>query len=790
MRNIRQTAVIGAGVMGAAIAAHMANAGLDVLLLDRVPDSLTEDERQKGLSLESPAVRNRLARQGIERALAARPGAFFNAEKARRIRLGNLTDDLFRLVGCDWIVEAIVEHPVAKQQLFTRLAPHLAPGTIISSNTSGLSVTELGEGLPEDQRSHFLGTHFFNPPRYLSLLELIPTAATDPRVTIDLGEFARRRLGKGIVVSKDTPNFIANRIGVYTLFNAMRHMQDFGLSFAEVDAICGPATARPKSAIFRTADMVGLDTLVHVARHSYQMLIDDEEREIYRVPAFLERMVEKGLLGEKTGGGFYRREKDGGISVYDPASEDYRPLVKPDFISLGEVRKIADPGLRLAALIGEKDQAARFAWCHLRDILLYAVHHALEIADHYEDIDRAMCWGYNWELGPFAMLDAIGTGEFVRRVEQDHLEVPDSLRQVPAFYRIEDSRKYAWNRETGAYRRMAIPEGEIDLELVRSGDGVIEAIADGSLLDLRDGVLCLEFHGKKNTIGPELLTLTLRAVKRAEEEGVALVIGNQGALFSAGANLMLLVDAMKHRDYAAIERMIKDFQKATMALKYARVPVVAAPFQLTLGGGCEYVLHAAAVTAHAETYMGLVEVGVGLIPAGGGTKELALRALAAADRYGIDPSPFLSQAFENIGMAKVSKSADELFSLGYLRLGDTVSLSRSYLLGDAKRLALTMAATFRPQVPGEWRAPGRSVAATLKSRLWNLRMGNFISEYDELIGGLIIDVLCGGNVAGGTSITEEFLLELERENFMRLCGEDRTRQRIEHMLATGKPLRN
>ena len=776
--------------MGAAIAAHLANAGLEVLLLDRVPENLTDEERQKGLTLESPVVRNRLARRGLERALNARPGAFFSADGARRVQPGNLVDDLTGLQNCDWVIEAIVEHPRIKMELYTQLAPHLTAETILSSNTSGLSVTALAKKLPENLRTRFLGTHFFNPPRYLRLLELIPTPFTDPQLLAELGEFARRRLGKGVVVGKDTPNFVANRIGVYSMFNAMHHMQDLGLSFAEVDAVAGPAIGRPKSGVFRTADLVGLDTLVQVASHTYQVLSDDEEREMFQIPVFLEQMVERKLLGDKAGGGFYHRNEKSDRLVFDPATGDYRPLEKPHFASLAAVKKIADPGRRLAALIAEDDPAAQFAWRHLRDTLLYTVRRIPEITEHVEDVDQAMCWGYNWELGPFAMLDAIGVNEFVRRVEQDGMTVPETLRQVPAFYKIEAGAEYIWDLVGGQYRRREREDGEFNLTLLKASGGEMEKVDNGSLLDLGDGVLCLEFHGKKNTIGPELLDLTRRAVERAEAEGVALVIGNQGALFSAGANLARLGGAMAFKQFKAVDDMLQKFQGATMALKYARIPVIAAPFQLALGGACEYVLHCAAVTAHAETYMGLVEVGVGLLPAGGGTKELAVRALALAERYQLDPAPFLFKAFENIGMATVSKSAEELFSLGYLRSGDTVSMNRDYLLGDAKRQALALAATFRPKLTKEWKAPGRSVAATMKNRLWNLQKGELISEYDAFIGGLIADVLCGGDVAAGTAITEDYLLELEREGFLRLCGETRTHQRIEHMLKTGKPLRN
>ncbi len=794
MKQINRVALLGAGVMGAAIAATLANAGLDVLLLDRVPPELTDDEKGRGLSAASPEVRNRLATQGLERALKGKPAAFHLAGYARRVEVGNFEDDLPRIAGCDWVVEVVAENFDIKKSLFSKLVPHLTEGTIVSTNTSGLSVNALAGLLPEPVRRYFLLTHFFNPPRYMRLLELAPCRHTDPEVLQFMAGFIERRIGKGIVYAKDTPNFVANRIGVYSMFNAIHHMIEMGLSIEEVDRIAGPAMARPKSAIFRTADLVGIDTLVHVGNNSYELLTDDQEREIFRVPPFIEKMVADGLLGNKSGAGFYRKDKGKNgstILYYDYLAAEFRPLVKPRFDSLKEARNHQEAGARLKALVAGDDRAAEFAWKTLRDTLIYTVNRIPEIADDVLNIDNAMKWGFNWELGPFEMLDAVGVDYFVERADQDGAAVPESLRKVEAFYAYEGAARSCWDLPSQALVPRPLEPGQIELQVIRRTGGVVEENPDSALLDLGDGVFCFEFRSRMNSIGGEILAMTHRAIARAENEGVGLVIGNQGPTFSAGANLLLVLETIAAGRFDEIERMVRAFQQATMAVRYARIPVVAAPFNMTLGGGCEFVLHADAVTAHAETYMGLVEVGVGLLPAGGGCKEMAVRALQLAERYGTDSSPYLFKAFKQIGLATVSSSAAELFEMGYLRHGDGITMNLGHLLADAKQKVLGLARTYSPRRPAQnLKAPGRSVAATMKSQLWNMQMGGYATEYDALIAGLVADVLTGGNLPEGTPISEDYLLELECEAFLRLCGHPQTADRIEHMLRKGKPLRN
>lgn len=794
MKNIERVAVLGAGVMGSTIAAHLANSGLEVLLLDRPPEQLTTKEESQGLTLSHVSVRNRLARSGLQAALDIRPAAFYRKNFAALIAIGNFADDAHKLKGCDWVIEVVVENLGIKKDLLRDIVvPNLTKDTILSSNTSGLSINALAEDLPQEVQKNFLVTHFFNPPRYMRLLELVPCHATDPQLLADMGTFISRRLGKGVVVAKDTPNFIANRIGAYAMFNAMHHMQEMKLSIEEVDAISGPVTARPRSAVFRTADLVGIDTLVHVGRNSVELLVDDPQRKMFAPPPFMVEMVEKGLLGNKANAGFYQKKTEQGerrIYQYDIEEGDYRAVEKPRFDSIGAGRKVDDPALRLKTVLEFDDKAAEFAWRNLRDTLLYSVGLVPEIADSIEEVDNAMKWGFNWELGPFAMLDAIGVHEFVERAEGDGLTVPDNLKLAGQMIRKEAGQESYWDLQKHRWQDSAVA-GPLRLDLVKQKVGIVEGDNDSSILDMGDGVFCLEFHSKMNSIGPEILGMILRAVARAERDGVGLVVGNQGAAFSAGANLLVLAMALLERKFAQIGEVVSAFQRATMALKYAKVPVVAAPFNLALGGACEIALHADAVNAHAETYMGLVEVGVGILPAAGGCKEMTVRSVELAEQYQTDVSPFLFKAFENIGMAKVSTSAAELFDLGYMRRGDAVTMDASRLLDDAKQKVLALAGNYRPGKPLRMiKAPGRSIAASMKSRLWNLQQGNFISAYDVEVAAAVADVLSGGDVAAGTLVSEAYLLELEKEKFLSLCGNRKTAQRIEHMLKTGKPLRN
>jgi len=795
MMQINRAAVLGAGVMGATIAAHLANAGLDVLMLDIVPGELTEEEEKKGLTLDDPPVRNRIAESGRQGLLKMKPAPLYLKSYIDRIETGNFEDDLDKLSTCEWIVEVVVENMNIKLGLFERIAPHLHPQAVLSSNTSGLSVNEMAAGLPEGLRKRFLVTHFFNPPRYMRLMEIIPCSDTDAQVVSSMAEFISRRLGKGIVYAKDTANFIANRIGVYAIYKGIEHMVDMDMTVEEVDSIAGPATARPKSAAFRTADLVGLDVLAHVGTNSYDSAPDDEEREVFKLPAFMAEMIEAGKLGNKTGQGFYKKEKIDGkrqIFYYDYKSGGYKPLEKPKFGSVQMVKQVDDPRQRIRAVAGGADKGADYAWKSLRDTLIYTINRIPEIADDVVNIDNAMKWGFNWELGPFEMLDAVGVETFIKRAKKDGVAIPEKLEGVESFYRFSDQGvKEYYDLNSGSYKPVDQPGGQIDLQIMKRGDGVVEKNSNASIIDLGDGVFCFEFHSKMNAISSDILAMTHKAIRRAEDDGVGLVIANQGANFSVGANLMLLAVALAEGALEDIDMVVRAFQKATMAIKYASVPVVTAPFNMALGGGCEYSLHADRISAYAETYMGLVEIGVGLLPAGGGTKEMCIRAVDLASQYETDVQPFIFKHSRQIAMAQVSMGAAELFGMGYMGHGDCISMNLDRLIGDAKQQVLALAVNYRPpKKRTDIAAPGRDVAASIKTQLWNMKMGAHITDYEAEMGGVIAEVICGGDVNPGTVISEDYLLRLERENFLKLCTNKKTAERIQHMLKTGKPLRN
>jgi 3-hydroxyacyl-CoA dehydrogenase len=682
-----------------------------------------------------------------------------------------------------------------KLDLLKKLVPNLAPGAILSTNTSGLSVNEMAEVLPAEVRKNFLVTHFFNPPRYMRLMELVPTKATDPKVMSFMADFIGTRLGKGIVYAKDTANFIGNRIGVYAIYKAMQHMVEMDMTVEEVDAVAGPATARPKSAAFRTADLVGLDTLAHVGNNSFELLPNDEEREVFKLPGFMKQLIDNGWLGNKSGQGFYKKGKvDGKRQIYyfDYTDNEYKPVAKPKFASIGMVKQVDDPAQKVKMMVGANDKAAEFAWKSIRDTLIYAFNRIPEIADDVVNIDNAMKWGFNWEIGPFEMLDAIGVAKFVKRAEKDGVAVPEKMKGIESFYRFTESglQEY-YDVLEGEYRTVPSKDGQIRLDILKKAGKVVEKNSNCSIIDLGDGVFGFEFHSKMNAISGDILAMTHKAVKRAEEEGVGLVVGNNGPNFSVGANLMMLAVAMAEGAYDDINMVLRSFQKATMALKYAKVPVVAAPFNMALGGGCEFCLHADSVNAQAETYMGLVEIGVGLLPAGGGTKEMCIRAVDLAKQYKTEVQPFIFKHFEQIAMAKVSMGAAELFDMNYMRNGDAITMDTDKLIGDAKQKVLGLAVNYRPKVVRtDIAAPGRGIAASIKSQLWNMKMGNFITEYEMEMGTTIAEVICGGDVNPGTVVSEEYLLQLEREKFLKLCGNKKTAERVQHMLKTGKPLRN
>jgi len=794
MKTMKRVGVLGAGVMGATIAAHLANAGLDVVMLDIVPRKLTDEEKAKGLTLDSPEVRNRIARNGLSSLKDMKPAPFLLKEYAERIEVGNFEDHADKLQGCDWVIEVVVESMDIKKKVFAEtVVPNLAEEAVLSTNTSGLSVNEMAEALPADVRRRFLVTHFFNPPRYMRLMEIVGCREADPEVVAGMARFLKKRLGKGIVYCKDTPNFVGNRIGVYSIASCLHHMVDMGLSVEEVDAVAGQPTGRPKTAAFKTSDLVGLDTLAHVAKNSYEALPNDEERGVFQLPEWFQKMLQNNQLGDKTKQGFYKKAKtaEGTQRYYwDYDAGEYKPVQKPKFESVKFAKMAKTTGERVKAVIQGEDKAAEFAWRTLRDTLLYAFKRIPEIADDVVNIDNAMKWGFNWEIGPFEMLDAIGVDSFVKRAEADGKEVPEKLRTIESFYSVENGIKYYFDLQEDTFKEIPFEPEEIKLDLIKQSKGVVESNDNASIVDLGDGVFCLEFHSPQNSISEDMLDMIFSCVERAEREGQGIVVGNQGERFSVGANLFLLAAGIMEQKWDQIEAMVNKFQQASMALKYAHVPTVAAPFWMTLGGGCEFCLHCDAINAYVETYMGLVEMGAGVLPAGGGTKELCLRAVELAEQNDVDVQKIIFKYFMNIGQAKVSMGADEAFQLGYLRHGDTVTFDIDSLLGDAKAKVLSLAKNYRPLRQKPFKAPGRSVAASIKSQLWNMKEGQFITEYEYDMGWQVAEVISGGDVDAGTLITEQYVLDLEREVFLRLCGQQKTQERIDHLLKTNKPLRN
>jgi len=718
MRHIREVAVLGAGTMGAQIAAHFANAGVPALLLD---------------------VTREAAREGLERCRALRPDPFFTPTSHTLVKTGGFDEDLPGVARCDWILEAVVERLDIKQTLFSKVESYRRADTIVSSNTSGIPIAALSAGRSPEFNRHFLGTHFFNPPRYLRLLEVIPLAETDPAVVDAVIAFADRRLGKGVVVAKDTPNFIANHIGLFGVMQIFRALATGEYTIEEIDAITGPAIGRPKSATFRTMDIAGIDVLAHVARNLAERLESPDDRRQFELAPLVTDLVQRGWVGAKAGQGFYKKTTDGEILTLDPASMDYRPKQPARLPSLDAARSIDSVGERIATLAKGDDKVGRFLRATLVPTLDYAERIAPLIAHDRGDVDNAMRWGFGWELGPFETMPYLGRGAAPR----------------PA---------------------------------ARSKN-VVKKNAGASLIDLGDGVLSVEFHSKMNAIGGDTIQMLQAAVKEAARNFAAIVVANDAVNFSAGANLMLLLLEAQEGNWDEVDMMIRAFQGATMGLKYADVPVVVAPAGLALGGGCEIALHANRVQAAAETYIGLVEVGVGLIPAGGGTKEMLARAMEGAPAG--DPLPVVQRVFETIAFAKVSTSGPDARRLGYLRDTDGISMNRDRLQQDAKAIALARAAEYvRPLPRTSIRVGGSSLLATLKLGVHLAWRGGRISDHDAVIGRKLAWILAGGDAPHATTMSEQQLLDLEREAFLSLCGERKTQERIAHTLKTGKPLRN
>src|SRR5271168_3172491 len=716
-RSIEKAVVLGAGTMGARIAAHFANAGLPCILLDIVPP---------GAAAGSPD-RNKIVRAGLEGAKKSKPAAFFTSTLAEKVAIGNFEDDLQRVVEADWIIEVVAENLEIKRKLLARVAQFRKPDAIVTTNTSGLPVHLIAEGMREDFQQNWCGTHFFNPPRYLKLVELIPGPKTSSDVLETLRDLCDRRLGKGVVEAKDTPNFIANRIGTFSMLNALKLMGELDMTVEEVDACTGPAVGWPKSATFRTADLVGLDVLTHVIKNIYETAPNDESHERYKVPALLEEMAKRGWLGDKTGQGFYKKNKEGSreILTLDVKTLEYRPKQKAKFASLEAGKGIEDTKERLRSLVGpilqgqKGDKAQQFLWGALSETCLYAARRVPEISDSIAEVDRAMRWGFGWELGPFEIMDALGVKEFAAQVEKEKRRVPLLIERVAgarkSFYESKNGVTTVFDI-SGKPRTDSQPSGMVILKALKEAGKEVERNSGASLIDLGDGVVCCEFHGKMNAIGADLISMIHKGLKRLETDFDAMVIANQAVNFSVGANLMLVLVGAQEQEWDELHMAVKQFQNVNLALKYALKPVVAAPQGLALGGGCEISLSAAKIQAAAESYMGLVEAGVGLIPGGGGTKEMLIRANEhAAGGEDLDLYHALKPVFETIGTAKVSTSGEEARSLGFLRPSDSIAMNRDRQVADAKQTALGMVrAGYHPPAPAEIRVLGEGFLAAAK----------------------------------------------------------------------------
>jgi 3-hydroxyacyl-CoA dehydrogenase len=791
---IRRVAVLGAGTMGSRIAAHIANAGFPVLLLD----------------MAQPGEPNKLGAQALEGLRKSRPAALASPEFAARITIGNFDDDLAKLKDCDWVIEAVAEDMEIKRGLLARVGQHLRPDAILTTNTSGLPVGEIAQVLPLELRRRWFGTHFFNPPRYMQLLEIIATPESDPAAVDSVARFAEIQLGKSVVPANDRPNFIANRIGAFSILNTIRVMQSLGLSIEEVDALTGRPMGWPKTGTFRLADMVGLDVLGSVVRNFAANVRD--ERSDLQLPAFLEQMLERKWFGDKTGQGFYRKQKGGENDerlVLDLGTLDYRPAQKPRFPALDLAKNIESLPERIRALLGgnpEKDKAAAFYWQILPDLWLYAANRVGEISDSVADIDRAMRTGFNWELGPFEMWDAAGVAATAQKLRAQGRTLPAALEKLLAsggssWYR-HDGAEY-FDPRSGEYLLVEPASAVVTLTRAKRSGGVVAENPGASLIDVGDGIGCIEFHTKMNALGGDIVDF-VRKTLRPDSDGVrnfrGFVITNDAANFSAGANLVQLLLAAQDEEFDEIDVYIRAFQEMTQAIKFCPCPVVVAPFGMTLGGGSEVTLHAAVRQPHLELYMGLVETGVGLIPAGGGCKEMTLRALeiatAAAPTASRSDSVELHHAmrtiFENLALARVSTSAFEARDLRLLRPSDAITMNRDRLLHDAKSRAVALAeGGYRaPLSVTDIPAPGEGVLAALRLGVYMLRQGEYASDHDVTVATHLAEVLCGGNVTSGTPVSEQYLLDLEREHFLSLCGERKSQERIAHTLKTGKPLRN
>lgn len=791
--RIKKAAVLGSGVMGSGIAAHLANVGIPTLLLDIVPKELTEEEKAKGWTLEHKQVRNRIVSQAVQRLLKQKPAPLMSKANLALIEVGNFEDDFHRLAECDWIIEVVVERLDVKKSVFEKVDEVRKQGSIVSSNTSGISIEAMAEGRSDDFKKHFLGTHFFNPPRYLKLLEVIPTKHTDPAVVTFMKQFGENVLGKGVVLAKDTPNFIANRIGTYGLLVTVREMMKGGYSVGEVDSVTGPLIGRPKSATFRTLDVVGLDTFIHVANNVFEK-VEGEEKEAFTVPSFMKTMVEKGWLGSKSGQGFfYKKGKD--IFELNYETLEYEPTKKLKAPSVEMSKQAKGTANKLKALVYANDRAGQLLWNILSPTLLYSAKLLGEIADDIVAIDRAMKWGFGWELGPFETWDAIGVRQSVEKMKAEGRQVPSWVEDMLAsghetFYKHEHGRVSYYDR--GQYKPVEENEKVIHIHRLKEQKGVIKKNSGASLIDLGDDVALLEFHSPNNAIGFDIVQMINYALEEVDRNYKGLVIGNQGKNFCVGANLAMILMEAQDDNYFEIEMVVRQFQQAMMNIKYSSKPVVVAPFAMTLGGGTEICLPASRIQAAAETYMGLVEVGVGLIPGGGGNKELYIKHLSGMPNgVEFDLQKVANKVFETIAMAKVSTSAAEARELNFLNAQDGISINGDHLIHDAKQAVLALYESgYRPPVRKKIPVVGETGYATLLLGAQGMYYSGYISEHDLKIAKKLAYVIAGGSVPYGTEVDEQYLLDLEREAFLSLVGEPKTQARMQHMLLKGKPLRN
>ncbi len=799
-RKIRQAAVIGSGVMGGGIAALLASAGVKTLLLDIVPPDLGEEEKN------DPAARNRIVQKGLDTIMMSSPAALMHPDDAVLLSIGNTEDDFDQLAECDWIVEVVVENLKIKQDLLKRVEAVRRPGSIVSTNTSGIPLKDMSAGLSSKFRQHFLGTHFFNPVRYMHLLELIKGEETSDEVLNFMAAFGEKRLGKGIVWAKDTPNFIGNRIGVQGIVKAMQLLEEMDLTIPEADALFGPVMGRPKTAMFKTTDLVGLDTMGHVAKNTYDLVTDDEARDDFVVPDFVAKMVDQGLLGKKSGSGFYKTEKgaDGKLSrqVINPQTLEYEKITPASFPCLEEAKKKGSLAEKMQAIVYGDDKGAQYAWQVTARGLIYAANRIPEISDTIVDIDNAMKWGYNFTLGPFETWDALGVEAAVAKMEKDGMAVPETVKKMLAdgkatFYKTENGRTLFYDFSSGAYQPLPASEDAISLSVRKGAGQKVKGCASGSLVDIGDGVFCLEFHTKMNALNQELISFMHEAMDYVEENGAGMVIGNQAGgmpgAFSAGADLKAILDGVRDGNFTDIEKMIDELQQAVQRERYSPFPVVAAPYGMSLGGGCEVPLGADRIVAHAELYMGLVEIGVGVLPAGCGCMNLWKKMTAGipANVPDADIAKFFIPTFMSIAMAKVSKSAAEARANGFLGPKDRIVFNRDNLIGEAKKEVLRLVEDgYAPPVKKALKVVGEAAWGMVNAELFNMHSGGYVSDYDAFLAKRIAYVVAGGDARTNSAVDEQVILNLERQAFIDFLHEEKTQARIEHMLKTGKPLRN